>query len=302
MKKQTYLLLLFGISILLVGCTLNPALLSPTQTPLPVQINTPEPLVTYVTATSLPPTDTVVVETPTQIPPTLTLTPVPPNASITITGVDDLGGGQALVHWTNTGDFPSGFIVVWSTTDQIPAYPTDSNIAVTDPSSDSAMIPLSIRQIYYLRVCRNVNNSCDVYSNLEIFALFNSATSTPVPSTTAVAAPTLVHTVMPTAYDSNGKAISSTISITITDISDGGSGKARISWKTTGTFSGTFAIVYSQSFTAPYVGGYPYYVVSNSTRVAYVEGDSGVKYYYRVCELSGSTCDIYSNSVSYTYP
>ena len=57
MKKQTYLLLLFGISILLVGCTLNPALLSPTQTPLPVQINTPEPLVTYVTATSLPPTD-----------------------------------------------------------------------------------------------------------------------------------------------------------------------------------------------------------------------------------------------------
>ena len=52
MKKQTYLLLLFGISILLVGCTLNPALLSPTQTPLPVQINTPEPLVTYVTATT----------------------------------------------------------------------------------------------------------------------------------------------------------------------------------------------------------------------------------------------------------
>jgi hypothetical protein len=298
MGKRKKCLLILGVFLFLVSCTLSPAISTvqiPTQA---TTVNAPLPLVVYITATPFIPIDTLSGQNPTPVQPYSTPTPIPTNASIIVTRVDDLGNGRALVHWTSVGDFPSGFMVIWSSTNQGPIYPADQNASAGDPSSRSALINTSIGSINYLRVCRYVNHGCDVYSNLAVFELLNGATSTQY-----YAAATATTNGQGTAYNSSGGVISSSSSITITNVSDAGSGKARITWNATGTFANGFAIVYSQSSATPYVGGYPYYVVSNnSTRIAYVDGTPGVKYYYRICRISGTTCDIYSNSFSFTYP
>jgi hypothetical protein len=215
-----------------------------------------------------------------------------------VTSVQDQGGGNAIVEWETTGKFPSGFVIVWSMTNQFPTYPVDQYIIAGDSAAHSAMISADMNKILYLRVCRLSGDRCDVYSTLKIFAL-TKAGATPVAGGGGGNGPA----VLPTAYNSGGGVINSSTSITITGMSSNGSRKAQINWTGVGTFSSGFKIVYSTSSANPYVGGYPYYSISNSsTRIAYVDGKAGTKYYYRVCRVTGTTCDIYSNSYSYTFP
>lgn len=303
MSTKIKYLLLLGAILLLAGCIPTPA--TPTTEPIVIpyggeNTSTPIPLVVYVTATPFPPSDSTV--NPTPVAPYTTPTPVPSNASITVTQVEDIGGGHAIVHWTTTGSFPSGYIIVWSSTNQGPTYPADQSNYSTDPYARSALITAQMGKIYYLRVCRLVNNTCDVYSNLAIFALSKLPTSTPVWSTYS---PYYYPTATPisTSYNSSGTPVASTSGITITGMSDAGSGKARINWSAYGTFSSGFDIVYSSSYNLPYVGGYLYYIVSDGTaRSAYVDGTPGTTYYYRICRRTGTTCDIYSNTYAFLYP
>ena len=298
-KKIQYLFLL-GVFYLLVGCTFTPSY-STIQIPTLIPAaNTPVPLIVYVTATPFASSNSGVTATP--VAPYSTPTPVISNASIVVTQVEDIGGGHAIVHWTPSGNFPSGYIVVWSTTNQNPVYPTDLNNYSGDPASRSALITAQIGKIYYLRVCRAVNNTCDVYSNLAIFALRNIPTATPVKTYSGSSSTSATSTSTAGSYDSSGTAVSSSSGITITSITESATGKAKIVWTATGTFSSGFDIVYSTSYTLPYVGGYPYYIVSDSTaRSAYVDGTTGTTYYYRVCRRSDTTCDIYSNSYTFAY-
>ena len=293
MLSKIKLVVVAGMLLLLAGCIKIP--ISNLNLPTQAATNAPTPLVIIVTATPFAPVQIV---TATPVEAYSTTTPTPANATITITQVEDVGGGRAIVHWASTGNFPGGVQVVWSSSNQSPTYPSDQSSYTGDPAARSAMISGYPGNIYYVRVCRYVNNACDIYSNLGIFA-FANITSTPVyyPYNTAI--PTHVAPV----YNSGGTAIPSSSSITITSMTDGGLNKAIINWSAVGTFSNGFAIVYSTSSTTPYVGGYPYYLVSGgTTKSAYVDGAPGTKVYYRVCRYTGSTCDIYSNTYAYTYP
>jgi hypothetical protein len=129
-------------------------------------------------------------------------------------------------------------------------------------------------------------------------------TDIPVPTATATSAPTVVYpTATPGAYDTNGTPVASSSSITITNIQENSSGKALITWTSSGTFPKGFMIFYSESYANPYYGGYPYYTITDgSVHSAYVDGTPGKTYSYRICQSSGSGCIFYSNSYSFTYP
>jgi hypothetical protein len=120
-------------------------------------------------------------------------------------------------------------------------------------------------------------------------------TATSAPKITAV--PTVVG-----AYSADGVPVSSASSIIITSIK-ASDVKAQINWSATGTFDNGFWIYYSTSYKLPFYGGYPLFQVSGSTtRTAYVDGNSGTTYYYRICAYNGSGCDFYSNSYAFTFP
>jgi hypothetical protein len=162
-----------GVIFLLAGCIPQPV-----QQLAPV-LATQTPYVMYVTATSEAQNLTA---TPASTEVTPTATPAAPNASITLTKIDDQGGGKAIIQWTMEGNFPSGYVIVWSMTDQHPTYPADQYVVAGDPASRSAMVTLNMKKIYYLRVCRLVGGNCDVYSNLGIFALVKKAGTTSIVS------------------------------------------------------------------------------------------------------------------------
>jgi hypothetical protein len=124
--------------------------------------------------------------------------------------------------------------------------------------------------------------------------------ASPVPATkTQAVKATAVTTTSGGAYDVAGTPIKSSSSIIITSIKGSDSGKAQIIWTATGTTSNGFLIFYSTSFKTPFLGGYPYYKISDgSVRSGYVDGTPGMTYYYRICDYTGSS---YSNSYTFTY-
>lgn len=304
MLKKLSLIFISGMLIIMAGCVPTPtptAIVWPTAIPV---VNTQVPNIIYVTATPAAVEPEVVTATSEVVEPTATA-----NAALTIDAVDDLGGGKALVHWTPVGSFPSGYAIVWSTTNQKPVYPTDTNSVSADPSSRSAQVTLEMNKIYYLRVCRLVNGSCDVYSNLGIFALSKplattpTITPTPVKSATPVGGTGYTSTPVYNAFNASGTPIASSSGITITGVTNTTSGQAKITWAASGTFSSGFIIAYSTSYKYPYPGGYEYYVVSSSSaRSAYINGTTGTTYYYRICRRTGAqACDIYSNTFTFKY-
>lgn len=293
MNKQKFIGLV-GAVFLLAGCIVQPAQSVPQQ-PLAPAAATQTPYVQYVTATPEMPTLTTEAVLP-------SATPVP-DASITVSKPQDQGGGNALIEWTSQGDFPSGFVVVWSTTNQKPVYPNDQYVFANSSAAHSAMIASVMKKIVYLRVCRLTGDRCDVYSNLDIFALTKAAPPATSASSGSGSGSSGSSSSPTTAYDSNGNVVNSSTMISITGMSAAGTGKAQITWTTAGSFPSGFRIVYSTSSATPYVGGYPYYAISNgSTTTAYVDGLAGTTYHFRICRTTGTTCDIYSNSFTYTFP
>lgn len=303
--RRFQILLWVGIFLLLTGCWLIPnvpavqAPAVPTQTPL---VNTQEPIYVVVTATPeiVQPIATSTqpeIQIPENVTPQVEQTQVQGSDSITISRVVDLGAGKAAVFWESVGEFPSGFKIVWSDLHVHPTYPEDASSYASDPNSRAAMISGQFGKIYYVRVCRFVNDQCDLYSNLGIFVFLKPSSTQLSPTSTLF----ILHTKTPGGGGGGGTVVPN--SIKITNIVDGGPGKALISWEAFGTFTNGFKIVYSKTSTTPVFGTDPYFVVKDgTTRAAYVDGASGTKYYYRICRYTGTTCDMYSNAVSYSFP
>ncbi len=191
--------------------------------------------------------------------------------------------------------------MVWSSIHENPTYPDDTSAYASDPGARSALISGKAGTIYYVRVCRYNNGSCDQYSNVGIFAL-KTMTATPTKYSGGSSSTGKTSTSTPAAYNSKGTPISSTASINITKILETEPGKAHIYWTASGTFAKGFKIVYSKTDTTPTYGENSYYAIaSGSVRDAYIDGATGTKYYYRICRYTGTTCDIYSNTYSFTY-
>jgi len=226
--------------------------------------------------------------------------PTPVNAVITITGIQQTDFGRAIVSWDAIGDFPYGFKLVWTTEQRYPSFPDDPSSFASDPNARSAMFAGAPGSIYYLRVCRFTGITCDVYSDLGIFA-FNPSEKT----ATSVA---VNKTVVPTKVVSGGGGGSSGATLTpvptvkIVKVTGGSSGKAYMEWTSDTNPTKGWKILYSTTNSLPVLGKDSYYVVSSNTaRSAYVDGKSNTKYYYRICKYNGSTCE-YSQVYTFTFP
>lgn len=131
------------------------------------------------------------------------------------------------------------------------------------------------------------------------------AVNTKIPAATNTAVPKITYTPsIPGAYDKDGKPISSAkSSIIITSIKESGSGQAQIIWIASGTFANGFKIYYSPTIVNPAFGGEKseYAISDGSVRSAFITGTPGTTYNYRLCSFTGSACDFYSNSVSFSF-
>jgi hypothetical protein len=316
MGKQIIVILALGSLLILMGCA--QATVKPVVVVVPAVEGTatipPESQVIVITATPDTAEGGVVFSSPTsegqqQAPSATSEVPVAATVTtgstgITITGINDMGNGRAMVHWEAHGEFASGFQVVWSSTDDSPTYPEDTHSYYSDPAARAGMISGDYGKIYYVKVCRVINDTCDTYSNLGIVALF--------PPTIT---PTIVHTPRTassgssgsanatfTSYNSAGTAVSASSVIMIVKMTKAGTDKAYIEWTSSGAADKGFKIVYSKTDTTPTVGENKYYSVGKDERYAYVDGVSGYTYYYRVCRsTSASGCDIYSATYKYTF-
>lgn len=116
--------------------------------------------------------------------------------------------------------------------------------------------------------------------------------------------PTKVYpTAIPGAYNDAGSPIKSDDSIIITNIKETGTGQALMTWTASGTFSNGFRIYYSSYIKNPVFGGEKSEFVINdgATRSAYISGDTGTTYYYRICNYTGSGCAFYSNTFTFSF-
>jgi hypothetical protein len=224
-------------------------------------------------------------------------TSTPSPGSITITSIQEVGPGRAIVYWDAIGEFPSGYKIVWTDQQGKPTYPENTSAYTGDPYARSAMISGTPGRIYYVRVCRFLNDACDIYSNLGIFAFVNTSPTAPNPGTKTPTVPATVHTKVPVVPTG-----SSLTKILITFMSGGADGKAFMMWDATGSFTAGFKIVYSKTNQTPTAGSDPYFKISDSgARTAYVNGDPGAKYYYRICRVTADTCDSYSPVFAYLF-
>lgn len=292
-KKSMILIVLVGL-LIFTGCDmLAPATVQP-------GISDAE-LATLVANASQQAAITPVVILPTDTPvPVLETAPASPVASgsITITSILETAPGRAIVSWDAVGDFLSGYKVVWTDVQGLPTFPEDTSVYTSDPYARSAMISGTTGRIYYVRVCRFTGDSCDLYSNLGIFAFLGS--SSPVSATATKQA---LLTPLAT-YISGGSGSGTYIpSIKIVEMSGGEDGKAYMRWETTVNPTKGFKILYSKTNATPTLGTDPYfYVADNAARFAWVDGVQGTKYYYRICRFDGTKCEVYSPVYTYTFP
>jgi len=93
-----------------------------------------------------------------------TVTPAAP--AISITGMHATGYGTATIYWQATGDFPEGFMVLYSKVPSRPTYGDYPDYPVSSGSARSDSISGTPGVTYYFRVCRFNGTGCDVYSNV----------------------------------------------------------------------------------------------------------------------------------------
>lgn len=287
-------------SILLAGCTFF--LSNPTVAPVPTAIipvgATSTPIIIYITATPLSPaeqtaTADLVVAT-TQIP-AISTTPAPTssNDGISIIKAEDLGGGRANITWEVTGSFPAGFEVIWSETNPVPTFPTNSSNYLSDPNTRTVQIVGQPGKTYYLRVCRYANNACNLYSNVAQI-MFSGPTATPVVIYPTAIYPTMTSTPWLPGYNPLGTPIPADAGIKIIHVIKTASGKATVYWQAYGSFPNGFKLIYTTANRMPTYGMYPDISVGGSARSAEISGKVGDTYFLRLCRFTGTTCDVYS--------
>jgi hypothetical protein len=288
MTKRVLIALLAGM-LILTGCiTLqspgtggdnSQTVLVVTATPLPA---TQQQQVIYITATP----DTAATNAAATV----------AGSSIAITGVVDNGGGKATIYWESVGDFPVGFELVWSDSNKTPTFPNDPSMYISDPNKRSAQIQGDISKKYYVRICRYVNNSCDIYSNVGVIKF---AQPTPTKTQTAYPTATMVYYPPPPVYPT-ATPYSGAPYIKITSITYAGSGAATIHWQAYGSFPNGFRILYTVGTSVPKYGdALLYKVTSGSARSYTVYGTNGKTYTFVVCRWTGTSCDL--NSPAYVY-
>jgi hypothetical protein len=305
MGKRIWLFFVIVVLTLSTGCDLNYSL-SSQGTPSGPSLDEISTLSAISTQTySTPTIENSDLSSPTSTPvlditgqggelPTATITLKPTKTalpgSIKILSITQRSPGVAMVKWDVTGDFPSGFKVVFSDTQNQPTYPENTYASVYNSTARSAVINYVPDRIYYVRVCRFLYNSCDVYSDLGIFA-FAPPTKTPRPTRT------------PSVIIVNGTEVVYDPSLVITKMKTAGSGKAYIEWSDGGSQSKGYRIAYSHTSPLPSVDSDPYFSISDpKARSAYVDGDNGNGYYYRICRYNGSKCTSYSKPYLFNFP
>jgi hypothetical protein len=276
-----------AVQVLVVTATEEPKTIIVTATPEPVQYiivtATPEAATAQPTATELP-----------------TATPLPtgtPVSTLAMANTVLQGSNTIYVSWNADGSFPSGFQVLWSTTNFSPTFPGDSSTYISDPNGRTTTIQTQPGYNYYIRVCRYVNGACDLYSNV---VSVNSGTA-PVYYPYPTYPP--VYYYPPTYYHPNATATAVQPYTKIYSVrGSAGSGAAVIRWSASGSFPNGFLVLYADVPSEPTYGDYRYYSVSGSgSRYTTVSGTPGKTYYFRVCRFNGSSCDLYSNVYAYTF-
>lgn len=295
MPKKNLVLVVIAALIIFTGCDLI--------APPPAQPGISEPDLATLVANA---TQQAVI-TPELVLPSATPEPAvviaPTNTAVTgsinITSIVETAPGRAIVSWDAVGDFFSGFKVVWTDVMGLPTFPENTSVYTSDPYARSAMISGTKGKIYYVRVCRFTGDSCDIYSNLGIFAFLN--TSSAISGSPTAKAP--VATAKPGVVYGGGTGSGTAVpSLKIVKMSGGENGKAYMQWETKVNPTKGFKIVYSKTSTTPTLGNDPYfYVTDNAARYAWVDGVPGTKYYYRICLYDGTKCGTYSPVYTYTF-
>lgn len=308
MGKRIWLLTVIFILVFTAGCEIIP-------TPVPQETQPPQSgpslsdiatLSALATQIHQTPEEVVELESATPTPDAFAVIPTntPFPGSIVIKSIVEKSQDSALITWDVSGDFPSGFRVVWSDQQGLPTFPENNSLAVGSSTARSALINVVPGMIYYVRVCRFLYDSCDLYSDLGIFA-FTPSTATPDlnPARTATAAAAIKTSTAAAVVKVTGTALNYDPTLVITLVKGGADGKAYMAWTDkVGTTKG-YKIVYSKTSTTPKLGTDSYFYVTDSTaRFAYVDGDSNTKYYYRICRYNGSTCTAYSATYTFTFP
>lgn len=217
-------------------------------------------------------------------------TGAPVTGSIAIKNITQKSPGVALITWEASGNFPSGFKIVWTDVQKQPTYPEDNATAAVSSTARSGVITYNPDTIYFVRVCGYMAEKCEVYSDLGIFAF---APPTPTPTITKTIPALLV----------NGTSIPYDPSLKITLMKGGQSGKAYMEWTDKSPTSLGYKIVYSTTNTVPVFGtDSSFYVSDNKARSAYVDGNSNTKYYYRLCRYTSAGCSSYSAVYEFTFP
>lgn len=223
-------------------------------------------------------------------------TKTPMAGSIKITAITQRSPGVALVTWETTGDFPSGFKIVITDQQIKPTYPDNIFTSVYSSTARSGVINYTADRIYYVRVCRFMIDSCDIYSDLGIFA-FAPPTATPKPTKTPSASGGTGST------GTSGTTVPYDSTLIITLMKGGTDGKAYMAWTDKSTSAKGYKIVYSTTNSVPSLGtDSNFYVPDSTARFAYVDGASNTKYYYRLCRYTGTTCSSYSAVYTFTFP
>ncbi|PKO01161.1 MAG: hypothetical protein CVU42_01570 [Chloroflexi bacterium HGW-Chloroflexi-4] len=209
---------------------------------------------------------------------------------IRITGITKKSAGVAQINWETSGEFPYGYKIVYTDQQTYPTYPENTFTSIYNSNAKAGVISYVPDRIYYVRVCRVLVDSCDLYSDLGIFA-FAPPTATPKPTKT------------PSKVVVGGTTVPYDSTLTIDIIKSASTGKAYFAWTDKSSSSKGYKIVYSSSSQIPTYGKDPYfYIADSATRSAYVDGNSNTKYYYRICRFDGSKCTAYSAVYAFTFP
>jgi hypothetical protein len=268
------------------------------ETKVLVVTATPE-AVQYVIITATPEPATEVPTATATSAPTATPVPVIKMANTTLQSDHSI-----YVSWNADGYMPSGFEVVWSTTNSSPSFPGDSSTYISDVNARTATIQTESGKTYYIRVCRYINGACDLYSDVVSVSSGNYATQYQNPAyNQPYSHPYYQQQTRPYCGGYNN-ATATVVNpyIAISSVRYIGYERAAIRWQASGSFPNGFLILYSTASSAPTYGDYSAYSISSpNTRYYEVSGVKDTTYYYRICRFNGTSCDLYSNVYSYTF-
>ncbi len=220
--------------------------------------------------------ETAVEPTKTLKPSEVAKTPKPTSSSLegSITILQMKGGedGKAYIQWSSKYNPSAGFKIVYSTSNKLPTYGTDSYFYVPGGTVREAWVDGTQGTTYYYRICGWTGSKCENYSATYTYKFPGTpATATVDPAT-----------------------------LTITSIVDSAPGAVQVTWTGTGSFPNGYKVVFSQTNPNPTLSDGYVYISSEATHTAQVTGlEPGKLYYFRVCKYSGG-CTVYSPTVTFT--